>query len=52
MRSPPQARIGERQARFEAVYAAYRTPVLGYALRRTLSPDDGALMERPGQATA
>ena len=29
--------MGERQARFEAVYAAYRTPVLGYALRRTLS---------------
>ena len=42
MRSPPQARMGERQARFEAVYAAYRTPVLGYALRRTLSPDDAA----------
>jgi len=42
MRSPAQACMGERQARFEAVYAAYRTPVLGYALRRTLSPDDAA----------
>ena len=42
MRSPPQDRRAERQARFEAVYAAYRTPVLGYALRRTLSPDDAA----------
>jgi RNA polymerase sigma-70 factor (ECF subfamily) len=34
--------MAERQARFEAVYAAYRTPVLGYALRRTLSADDAA----------
>lgn len=42
MRSPPQERMAERQARFEAVYAAYRTPVLGYALRRTLSADDAA----------
>ena len=42
MRSPPPALMAERQARFEAVYAAYRTPVLGYALRRTLSPDDAA----------
>lgn len=42
MRSPPQERMAERQARFEAVYAAYRAPVLGYALRRTLSADDAA----------
>jgi len=40
--SPPQAGAEERQARFEAVYAAYHTPVLGYALRRTASPDDAA----------
>lgn len=42
MLSPPQASTAEQQARFEAVYAAYRTPVLGYALRRTASPEDAA----------
>jgi RNA polymerase sigma factor (sigma-70 family) len=40
--SPPRAGADERQARFEAVYAACHAPVLGYALRRTASPDDAA----------
>jgi RNA polymerase sigma-70 factor (ECF subfamily) len=32
----------ERQARFEALYAANHAPILGFALRRTASPDDAA----------
>ncbi|MGH3164296.1 MAG: RNA polymerase sigma factor [Trebonia sp.] len=35
-------RSGERRARFEAIYEAYRGPVLGYVMRRTQSPDDAA----------
>jgi RNA polymerase sigma factor (sigma-70 family) len=42
MLSPTQAGTAQRQARFEAIYAACRTPVLGYALRRTASADDAA----------
>jgi RNA polymerase sigma factor (sigma-70 family) len=42
MLSPPQAGMTERQARFEALYAANHAPILGYALRRTASPDDAA----------
>jgi RNA polymerase sigma-70 factor (ECF subfamily) len=34
--------MAERQARFEALYAAYHAAILGYALRRTTSPDDAA----------
>jgi RNA polymerase sigma factor (sigma-70 family) len=33
---------GDRQRRFEQVYADNRGPVLGYVLRRTRSPDDAA----------
>jgi len=40
MLSPPQAGGTERQARFEELYAANHAPILGYALRRTASPDD------------
>src|SRR5580704_7606199 len=39
---PPTADPGERQRRFEVVYAAHRGPVLGYVLRRTGNPDDAA----------
>jgi RNA polymerase sigma factor (sigma-70 family) len=42
MLSPPNAGLAERQARFEALYAANHAPVLGYALRRTANPDDAA----------
>lgn len=42
MLSPPNAGMAERQARFEALYAANHAPVLGYALRRTANPDDAA----------
>jgi len=42
MLSPPHAGGTERQARFEALYAANHAPILGYALRRTASPDDAA----------
>jgi RNA polymerase sigma-70 factor (ECF subfamily) len=42
MLSPPKADTAERQAHFEAVYAANHAPILGYALRRTASPDDAA----------
>lgn len=42
MASPPQAGMSERQARFEALYAANHAPIFGYALRRTASPDDAA----------
>ena len=31
-----------RRRRFEAIYAEHHAPVLGYALRRTDSPDDAA----------
>jgi len=40
--SPPFAASDERRSRFEAVYRAYRSQVLGYVLRRTQSPDDAA----------
>jgi DNA-directed RNA polymerase specialized sigma24 family protein len=40
--SPPGTDVTEREARFEAVYAANHAMILGYALRRTLSPDDAA----------
>lgn len=42
MPSPPQAGMTERQARFEALYAANHRSIFGYALRRTASPDDAA----------
>lgn len=49
MKSPPVSeadarrdRRDERRNRFEAMYAAYRRPVLGYVLRRTRSPEDAA----------
>jgi RNA polymerase sigma-70 factor (ECF subfamily) len=42
MLSPPRAIAAQRQARFEAVYAANHAPILGYALRRTAGPDDAA----------
>ena len=42
MLSPPRAGTTERHARFEAVYAACHAPILGYALRRTGSPEDAA----------
>ena len=42
MLSPPQAGMTERRARFEGLYAANHAPILGYALRRTASPDDAA----------
>lgn len=42
MLSPPRTDPAVRQARFEAVYAANHVSVLGYALRRTASPDDAA----------
>jgi RNA polymerase sigma factor (sigma-70 family) len=42
MPSPPQAGMNKRQARFEALYAANHSPIFGYALRRTASPDDAA----------
>ncbi|MFI6515718.1 RNA polymerase sigma factor [Spirillospora sp. NPDC050679] len=32
----------ERQRRFEQVYAAHRTKILGYAMRRTADPQDAA----------
>lgn len=39
--SPPP-HPDQRRHRFEAVYAAYHGPVLGYLLRRTENPDDAA----------
>ena len=39
--SPPSD-ADQRRHRFEAVYAAYHGPVLGYVLRRTGNPDDAA----------
>jgi hypothetical protein len=42
MLSPPRTDTAARQVRFEAVYAANHVPILGYALRRTTSPDDAA----------
>jgi RNA polymerase sigma factor (sigma-70 family) len=39
---PPMAADERRQARFEAMYQAYRGPVLGYVLRRTENPEDAA----------
>jgi RNA polymerase sigma factor (sigma-70 family) len=42
MPSPPQDGMNERQSRFEALYAANHSPIFGYALRRTASPDDAA----------
>ena len=40
--SPPLTARRERQHRFEAVYAAHHSPILGYLLRRTDNPDDAA----------
>jgi RNA polymerase sigma factor (sigma-70 family) len=42
MLSPPRTDMAARQVRFEAVYAANQAAILGYALRRTSSPDDAA----------
>lgn len=42
MPGPPLADSEERRRRFEAVYDAHRSAILGYALRRTGSPDDAA----------
>jgi len=42
MLSPPHIGTAERQARFEAVYAANQALILGYALRRTASSEDAA----------
>ncbi|MGH3211870.1 MAG: RNA polymerase sigma factor, partial [Trebonia sp.] len=42
MLSPPRTEQAAREVRFEAVYAANHVSVLGYALRRTTSPDDAA----------
>lgn len=42
MLSPPRTDPAARQVRFEAVYAANHMAILGYALRRTASPDDAA----------
>src|ERR1700753_2519155 len=42
MLSLPRIGTAERQARFESVYAASQAAILGYALRRTASPDDAA----------
>lgn len=42
MLSPPRSDTAARQTRFEAVYAANQAAILGYALRRTASPDDAA----------
>lgn len=42
MPSPPRTDPAARQVRFEAVYAANHMSILGYALRRTASPDDAA----------
>ena len=41
MPSPPPDAISAGTA-FEAVYAAYHAPVLGYVLGRTGNPDDAA----------
>lgn len=42
MPSPPITAVGQRQRRFEAVYAANHASILGYVLRRTENPDDAA----------
>lgn len=42
MRSAHHARDGDRRSRFEEIYAANSTPILGYALRRTSNGDDAA----------
>lgn len=43
MRDPTiGASMDDREARFEAVYAATYEPILGYVLRRCPSPDDAA----------
>ncbi|MFD0852998.1 RNA polymerase sigma factor, partial [Actinomadura adrarensis] len=34
--------MGDREARFEAIYTATYEPILGYVLRRCPSPDDSA----------
>jgi len=40
--SPPIAARDERQRRFEEVYLAHRSSILGYVLRRIDNPDDAA----------
>jgi RNA polymerase sigma factor (sigma-70 family) len=42
LRSAHHARDVDRRSRFEEIYAANRTPILGYALRRTSNGDDAA----------
>src|SRR5215472_12555459 len=42
LRSAHHARDGDRRSRFEEIYAANSTPILGYALRRTSNGDDAA----------
>lgn len=42
MPSPPATSTDERRVRFEALYEAYHSPILGYVLRRTETPDDAA----------
>jgi RNA polymerase sigma-70 factor (ECF subfamily) len=42
LRSAHHARDSDRRSRFEEIYAANCTPILGYALRRTSNGDDAA----------
>jgi RNA polymerase sigma factor (sigma-70 family) len=42
LRPPHHVRAGDRRSRFEEIYTAHCTPMLGYALRRTANGDDAA----------
>jgi RNA polymerase sigma-70 factor (ECF subfamily) len=42
LRSAYHVRASDRRRRFEEIYAANSTPILGYALRRTTNGDDAA----------
>ena len=42
LRSAQHVVGGDRRRRFEEIYAAHCTPILGYALRRTSNGDDAA----------
>lgn len=42
LRYPRPDRASERRDRFEAVYTVNFTPILGYAMRRTVNGDDAA----------
>jgi RNA polymerase sigma factor (sigma-70 family) len=42
LRPPQHVRAGDRRSRFEEIYAANCTPILGYALRRTANGEDAA----------